>query len=75
MTLSRQWRSQQRNEGGRGGIADCHRCWRRMRWRRKANAGAQAAGMKTTATVEENESKMIASINAGGTNDGTEDRV
>jgi len=57
--------SQQRKEegrGGRGGIADrCHRR-RRTKRMRKANKGAHAAATKMTATVEEDEAKMIAAI-------------
>ncbi len=67
--------TQQLKEGGRGGrvgIADrCH-CWRRTTRRRKANKGAHAAAMKTTATVEEDEAKTIAAINIGRMNNGAD---
>ena len=68
--------TQQRKEGGRGGrvgIADrCH-CRRRTTRRRKANKGAHAAAMKTTATVEEDEAKTIAAINVRCMNNGADD--
>ena len=74
----RWWRSQQQKEGGRGGITDHHhhrrrRTRTRKRRRRKVNEGAQAAATKMTATVEEDEAKMIDVIDVGGTNDSADD--
>ena len=76
LTPSRQWWSQQQKEGGRGGrggITDhCHRRRRTTR-RRKANEGAQAAATKMTATVEEDEAKMIAAIDVRRMSNGADD--
>ena len=38
----------------------------------KANKGAHAAATKTTATVEEDEAKTIATIDVGGMNNGVD---
>ena len=45
----------------------------RRRGGRKANKGAHAAVTKTTATVEEDEAKMIAAIDVGRMNNGADD--
>ena len=44
-----------------------------MTTRRKANEGAQAAAAKTTATVEEDKPKTIATIDVRRTNNGEDD--
>ena len=44
-----------------------------MKRRRKANKGAKAAAMKTTATVEVDKAKTIAAIDVGCMNNGAED--